>query len=166
MNFNFSLDSIYDYSELCEAPINNNNNNKNNNINKLFEFNKDIENISCNPYIYTKTFPKTISFNSFTLNIYQLLKYRIEKKELKYLYNTYGICLIKKKYLLKNIIEKYYKAEKSEYSNLINVLILTKRLEFLLEYITENEFSEEYENYVNIMLNDLRKNTKFIVESL
>ena len=72
----------------------------------------------------------------------------------------------KKKYLLKNIIEKYYKAEKSEYSNLINVLILTKRLEFLLEYITENEFSEEYENYVNIMLNDLRKNTKFIVESL
>ena len=74
MNFNFSLDSIYDYSELCEAPINNNNNNKNNNINKLFEFNKDIENISCNPYIYTKTFPKTISFNSFTLNIYQLLK--------------------------------------------------------------------------------------------
>ena len=74
--------------------------------------------------------------------------------------------MIKKKYLLKNIIEKYYKAEKSEYSNLINVLILTKRLEFLLEYITENEFSEEYENYVNIMLNDLKKNTKFIVDSL
>lgn len=160
MNFNFSLDSIYDYSELCESPVINNNNKK------IFEFNKDIENISCNPYIYTKTFPKNISFNSFTLNIYQLLKYRIEKKELKYLYNTYGICLIKKKFLLKDIIEKYYKVEKSIYSNLINILILTKRLEFLLEYITENEFLEEYENYVNIMLNDLRKNTKFIVNSL
>ena len=163
MNFNFSLDSIYDYSELCESPIINNKNNKN--INKLFEYNKNIENISCNPYIYTKTFPEKISFNSFTVNIFQLLKYKIEKKEIKYLYNTYGICLIKK-ILLKDIIEKYYKVEKSVYSNLINILILNKRLEFLLEYISENKFSEEYKNYVNIMLNDLKKNTKFIIETL
>tara|TARA_B100000927_G_scaffold70836_1_gene56223 strand:- start:23 stop:532 length:510 start_codon:yes stop_codon:yes gene_type:complete len=168
MNFNFSLGSINNYNKLSEVTIDNNttNNNNNNNI-KMFEFNKNIENISCNPYIYIKTFPKNISFNSFTLNICKLLKHRIEKKEVKYLYNTYGVCFIKKIYRLKDIIEKYYKPEKDNiYTNFISILILNKRLEFLLEYIIENDFSQEYENYINIMINNLKKTTKFIVESL
>ena len=157
MKLNFSLDSTqYNYIELYEISINNNNN-------KIFDFNKNIENISCNPYIYKKTFPKLISFNLFTLNIHTLLKYKIEKIELEYLYNTYGICLIKKKNKLKDIIKKYYKSNKSIYSNLINILVINKRLEFLLEYIIENNFPKEYENYINIILNNLKKNTKFII---
>ena len=165
MNFNFSLDIINNYNELSEFTIDNNNNNKNKN--KIFEFNKNIKNISYNPYIYTKPFPKNISFNSFTLNICKLLKNRIEKKEVKYLYNTYAVCSIKKNYKLKDIIEKYYKSDQENvYTNFINILILNKRLEFLLEYIIENDFSEEYENYINIMINNLRNTTKFIVNTL
>ena len=159
MNSNFLLKSqIYDYTELCETSININNNKS------IFEFNENIENISCSPYIYINTFNININYNIFTLNINKLLKHKIEKKEFKYFYNTYGGCMIQKKKNIRSIIKEYL--NNNMYSNLVNILIINKRLEFLLEYTVENNFSIEYINYINKISDALYKNTKHIINLL
>lgn len=161
MNSYILLKPLSNYKAIYKSLDNLKNNN-----NKMFQFNINIKNISNNPYIYNINFPKNITYNLFTLNINKLLKNKIESSEIKYLYNNYGICTIKKNIKLINIIDKYYETEETIYNDILNILIINKRLEFLLDYVKQKKFNIEYINYIKLTLITLKKNTKFIIKLL
>ena len=144
------------FNLLDEEEYNNKNyydNNYNNN-NKLFLFKHNNLNKFESPYIFNKSFIKN-NYNIFIKNISYLLKCVIYKCELNYLNKNYGMCLIKNKYKLSDIIKK-----KCLYKEFISLLIINKRIEYLQEYISDNNFGNEYINYVNKLLNTLYKDTK------
>ena len=64
---------------------------------------------------------------------------------------------IRNKYRLSKIIKK------NLFPELIESLVINKRLEFLLEYIENNNFNINYINYTIKLLDDLYKNTKFLI---
>lgn len=67
---------------------------------------------------------------------------------------------IRNKYRLSKIIKK------NLFPELIESLVINKRLEFLLEYIENNNFNINYINYTIKLLDDLYKNTKFLINKL
>tara|TARA_Y100000741_G_C18139149_1_gene512351 strand:- start:215 stop:664 length:450 start_codon:yes stop_codon:yes gene_type:complete len=122
-----------------------------------FHFNSEINNINFSPYSFSDFFKKNISYNSFVYNTTNILSYSILDDEIIYLNKFYGNYTIKKKYLLKNIIHS------NKYINIINILIINKRIEFLIDYLLQNNFDIKYLNYINNIIDSLYKNTNFII---
>ena len=48
----------------------------------------------------------------------------------------------------------------------INNIIVIKRFEFLLDYITENNFENKYINYINNTLKDLYKGRHYLLQNI
>jgi hypothetical protein len=143
-----------------------NNNQKKNNIflckhnlsyilinNNIFLFKHNLSDIYEIPYIYNQLFYKY--YNNFPIYISKILYIKVYDYEIDYLNKHYGFSSINR-ILLKNLINN------NSYDKLIKILVINKRLEFLLEYIKNNNFSNQYIQYIRQTLNFLYKNTKHI----
>ena len=125
---------------------------------KKFDFYEvDYEYIS--PYDFENYFLKNISFNDFTKNITSLINYNIINEELKHLKKFYKKSSIKKMRL-----EDLF--NKQKYNKLIELIIIVKRLEYLDDYITVNNFDVFKKVYLNNILETTRINKKNLINSL
>lgn len=125
---------------------------------KIFDFYEvDYEYIS--PYDFDKSFPKNISFNDFTKNITYMINYNILDIELKHLKKFY-----KKSSILKLKLEDIF--NKDKYKNVIELIIIVKRLEYLEDYIVVNNFEILKKVYLNNTLETIRNDKKKLIQSL
>ena len=126
---------------------------------KNFIFNKYLEFGNDSPYIFVNHF-SNLNYSNFTIKVTDLLKYNILEEEISFLKKYYGKKKIQNKYRLSKIIKK------NLFSELIESLVINKRLEFLLEYIKNNNFNINYINYTIKLLDNLYKNTRFLINKL
>tara|TARA_Y100000389_G_scaffold166669_1_gene171535 strand:+ start:33 stop:473 length:441 start_codon:yes stop_codon:yes gene_type:complete len=125
------------------------------NIRKNFDFNNKLIIGNDSPYIFNDFF-NNISYNSFTYKITELITYEILNEEIIFLKKYYG----KKK--INNIkLSKIIK--KNLDPSLVDIFIINKRLEFLLEYIEINNFNINYINYLKKILKSLYKTTIYLI---
>ena len=126
---------------------------------KNFIFNKYLECGNDSPYIFVNHF-SNLNYSDYAIKVTNLLKYNILEEEISFLKKYYGKKKIRNKYRLSKIIKK------NLFPELIKSLVINKRLEFLLEYIENNNFNINYINYTIKLLDDLYKNTKFLINKL
>lgn len=126
---------------------------------KNFIFNKYLEFGNDSPYIFVNHF-SNLNYSNFTIKVTDLLKYNILEEEISFLKKYYGKKKIQNKYRLSKIIKK------NLFPELIESLVINKRLEFLLEYIKNNNFNINYINYTIKLLDNLYKNTRFLINKL
>lgn len=134
-------------------------NNEYYNVKKNFYFNKNIKFGNDSPYIFTNHFTN-LNYSDYVSKVTDLLEYTILDEEIDFLKKYYGKKTICNKYKLDKIISK------NLYTELVNSLIINKRIEFLLEYINNNNYSNNYIDYTNKLLEDLYKNTKYLIDNL
>lgn len=127
--------------------------------NKNFIFNRYLELGNDSPYIFVDYF-NNLNYSEYVIKVTDLLKYSILEDEINFLKKYYGKKKIKNKYRLNKIIKKKL------FPELINSLIINKRIEFLLEYIKNNNYTTDYINYTTKLLDDLYKNTRFLINKL
>ena len=128
-------------------------------VKKNFIFNKYIEFGNDSPYIFINHF-SNLNYSNYVIKVTDLLKYDILEEEIHFLKKYYGKKTICKKYKLNKIIKK------NIYPELIQTLIINKRIEFLLEYIKNNKFNINIINYTENLLEKLYKNTEYIIHEL
>tara|TARA_B100001175_G_scaffold294676_1_gene282136 strand:+ start:633 stop:1064 length:432 start_codon:yes stop_codon:yes gene_type:complete len=134
-------------------------NNEYYNVKKNFYFNKTIKFGNDSPYIFTNHFIN-LNYSDYVRNVTDLLKYTILDEEITFLKKYYGKKTICNKYKLDKIISK------NLYTELVHSLIINKRIEFLLEYINNKNYSINCIDYTNKLLDDLYKNTKYLIDNL
>jgi len=120
-------------------------NNEYYNVKQNFYFNKTIKFGNDSPYIFTNHFTN-LNYSDYVINVTDLLKYTILDEEIYFLKKYYG----------KKTIYNKYKLDK----------IINKRIEFLIEYINNKNYSINCINYTNKLLDDLYKNTKYLIDNL
>ena len=128
-------------------------------VKKNFYFNKNIKFGNDSPYIFTNHFTN-LNYSNYVIKVTDLLKYTILDEEINFLKTYYGKKTICNKYKLDKIISK------NIHPQLIHSLIINKRVEFLLEYINDKNYSINCINYTNKLLDDLYKNTKHLLNEL
>lgn len=132
-----------------------------NNERKNFTFNSKLVFGNDSPYIYEPHF-NNLDYNSFVYKVTQLVKYDVLEEEVKFLQKYYG----KKKI---NNVKLSAIIRKNLNPNLINSFIITKRLEFLLEYYILKNNNNNYNNYnnninyINKTLSSLYKTIKYLI---
>tara|TARA_B100001173_G_scaffold312463_1_gene333835 strand:- start:1465 stop:1902 length:438 start_codon:yes stop_codon:yes gene_type:complete len=126
---------------------------------KNFIFNKYLEFGNDSPYIFVNHF-SNLNYSDYAIKVTDLLKYNILEEEISFLKKYYGKKKIQNKYRLSKIIKK------NLFPELIESLVINKRLEFLLEYIKNNNFNINYINYTIKLLDNLYKNTRFLINKL
>ena len=137
----------------------------NNDISKEKYIHKHFDFVNINigfesPYNYTTHFEKNMNFTKFAYKITDLLNYYVIPQEKEYLNNFFGHKKIKNIYTISKIIKK------KMFPTFINNIIVIKRFEFLLDYITENEFENKYINYINNTLKDLYKGRQYLLQNI
>ena len=128
-------------------------------VKKNFYFNKNIKFGNDSPYIFTNHFTN-LNYSNYVIKVTDLLKYTILDEEINFLKTYYGKKTICKKYKLDKIISK------NLHPKLVYSLIINKRIEFLLEYINDKNYSINCINYTKKLLDDLYKNTKHLLNEL
>ena len=125
-------------------------------------FNIDVKNNYITPYNFDNYFKKDISYNVFTNLCLHLTKSSILEKEIYYLKKYYSKKKIKNKYKLIDIINN--KNTNKNNVELINILIITKRFEYLLEYLEKINMNSNYINYIKQHLKSLYNSTKILIK--
>lgn len=128
---------------------------------KVFEFILNHNYVT--PYNFSNYFKKNILYDKFTNLCLCLTKYKILDIEKEYLKKYYSKKSIKNKYKLVDIINQ---KNNTHFVELINILIINKRFEYLLEYLKEINISINYINYINNHLNLLYKSTTHLINHL
>jgi len=128
---------------------------------KVFEF--ILNNNYVTPYNFSNYLKKNILYDKFTNLCLYLTKYKILDIEIEYLKKYYSKKNIKNKYKLVDIINQ---KNNKHFVELVNILIINKRFEYLLEYLKEINIPINYINYVNNHINSLYKSTKFLINYL
>jgi hypothetical protein len=134
-----------------------------NTVKRNFIFNSKLVLGNDSPYNYEPYF-NNLDYNEFVYRITQLVKYNILDEEIKFLKTYYG----KKKI---NNVKVTTLIKKNMNSDLIHTFIITKRLEFLLEFYqlkNNNNYMSyinytNYTNYINKTLSNLYKTIKYLV---
>ena len=116
------------------------------------------------PYNFNNYFKKDISYNRFTNLCLYLTKYKILEEEIDYLKKYYSKKTIKNKYKLIDIINQ--QNTNKNFLKLINILIINKRFEYLLEYLKKINMSINYINYIKQHLESLYNSTKLLINNL
>lgn len=125
---------------------------------KVFNFNNVIyEYIS--PYDYEPYFYKNMSFDEYTKNITYLLNSDILDDEKEHFKRFYGKSRIHNKLIINLIYKK-------KYIELINILIVIKRLENLYDYIDVNKYPITYIIYITNLTDLIKKNNRSYINNL
>ena len=94
-----------------------------------------------------------MSFNKFTNNITNLMNYNLGVNEIIHFKKFYSNHSFKKK-ILGNLINK------TENNDLLNNLIVIKRLENLYDFIFVEDYDAVFKIYLDDIINTVRKNIK------
>lgn len=128
--------------------------------NKKFDFDRHINNGFDSPYCFSNYF-KNINYDRFVKNISDIMNYRILQEEFTFLKKYYGKKIINNKYKINTLLRK------KKYLDFIENLIITKRIEFLQEYIIDNSFNTIFLEYtqklINSLYNNINYNKQFII---
>jgi len=83
------------------------------------------------------------------------MNYRILQEEFIFLKKYYGKKTINNKYKINTLLKK------KKYLDFIENLIITKRIEFLQEYIIDNLFNTVFLDYIQKLINSLYNNINY-----
>ena len=123
-----------------------------NHLETVFDF-YEVKEEYLSPYDYSKFFNKKMSFNKFTNYITNLMNYNLGVNEIIHFKKFYSSYSFKKK-KLGNLINK------TENNDLLNNLIVIKRLENLYDFIVVEDFDAVFKIYLDDIISTVRKNIK------
>lgn len=125
-----------------------------------YNFNKNLTFGNDSPYEFQNFFYSSMSYSDFTRKISNIISQNISNDEIIFLKKYYGKKKINKTHKLSKIIRK------NKYIDLIKSFIVTKRIEFLHEYIIDYNFNKLYINYVNKILEIFYNDTRILINNL
>tara|TARA_B110000114_G_C15011934_1_gene365164 strand:+ start:519 stop:959 length:441 start_codon:yes stop_codon:yes gene_type:complete len=129
-------------------------------IHKTFEF-IDLSNEEAfeSPYIFDNHF-NNISYNCFVRKITELMEFYISYEEKQYLTRFFGKKLINKTYTVSKLIKK------NKFSDLIDTIIICKRIEFLSDYVYKKNMPLTYKKYIDNLLTIIYKTRTFLAQKV
>lgn len=109
------------------------------------------------PYKFKSYFPRNITYSEFIINIRYLLDYNIIRDEINFMINLYPKRKVKN---TDTILKLSYDSKKRP---LLTAFIINKRIEYLQDYLTSENFNKIYIDYTETLLKTLYASTTKLI---